>query len=91
MSLEEENEVDSVGSMPPLTVQSKVEASDQSSGELRASQNIEKKLEGDHDEGRGAKWRGLDPILDMWIVEWSDDLTPYTKNDSHRRETHRVE
>ena len=37
---------------------------------------------------RGVEWRGHDPVLDMWIVEWSDDFTPYTKNKSQRRETH---
>ena len=86
MSREEEDEVHSVGSMPVLTVRSEVEDSDESSGESRSwggsckSEKIKKDSEGDQDGGSGAIWEGLDPIMDTWIVIWSNDFTPSTKN-----------
>ena len=48
--MKEENEVNSVGSMPPLTVRSRLEALDESSSESRSVENIKTKSEGSHDE-----------------------------------------
>ena len=87
MSVEEENEVDSVGSMPPLIVRSKVEASGKSSGESRSSKNIDRISEDARDKGREAERRGFNDVLDMWIFEWSDDFAVNPKIKSVRRET----
>ena len=87
MSVEEESEVGSVGSMPPLTIRSEVEACDESSEESSPGKNIDKISEKALDKGHEAKQNEFNDLFNMWIFEWSDDFSIRSKIKSMRRET----
>lgn len=70
MNQEEEDAVRSLGSVPDLTIQLEVRDSDEPSGEPRSGADV--CVSGNkkgvwackYDEGRAAKWEGLNPIMD---------------------------
>ena len=87
MSVEEENEVNSVGSMPPLTVRSNVEALDESSNVSTSGKNIDKISEETHDKGHEGERKQFNDVFDVWICEWTDDFSVDSKIRSMRRKT----
>ena len=87
MSVEEESEVGSVGSMPPLILRSEVEAYDESSEESSPGKNIDKISEKALDKGHDAKQNEFNDVFNVWVIEWSDDFSIRSKITSMRRET----
>ena len=84
MSVEEENEVNSVGSMPPLTVRS---ALDESSNVSTSGINIDKISEETQVKGHEDERKQFNDVFDVWICEWTDDFSVDSKIRSMRRKT----
>ena len=84
MSVEEENEVNSVGSMPPLTVRS---AFDESSNVSTSGKNIDKISEETQVKGHEGERKQFNDVFDVWICEWTDDFSVDSKIRSMRRKT----
>ena len=87
MSVEEESEVGSVGSMPPLILRSEVEAYDESSEESSPGKNIDKISEKALDKGHETKQDEFNVVFNVRIIEWSNDFSISSKIASNRRDT----
>ena len=87
MSVEEESEVGSVGSMPPLISRSEVEAYDESSEESSPGKIIDKISEKALDKGHETKQDEFNDVFNVRIIEWSNDFSISSKITSNRRET----